>query len=203
MSESELIGRAQRGDSEAFCQLASRYQRRIYLLALHYCRDPHDAEDLSQEAWLKAYCNIAGFRGEASFYTWLRQITINTFLSHRRAVSMFGRKATRSETDGRETIEDLDALAVGQNRDAEKEMSDKILARKVMESLGELTAQQRLIFLLKHREGMTYEEIARSLDCSTGTVKKALFRAVSKLRKQLGVEAGAADCAPLAAGESC
>ena len=203
ISESELIGRAQSGDSDAFCQLARHYERRIYLLALHYCRDPHDAEDLSQEVWLKAYRNIAGFRGDASFYTWLRQITINTFLNHRRAASVFGKKVTTIESGGREMIEDMETLGGERRRDAEKEMGDKILVRRVMESLGELTAQQRLIFLLKHREGMTYEEIAESLNCSTGTVKKALFRAVSKLRKQLGVEAGAADCAPIAAGESC
>lgn len=203
ISESELIGRAQSGDSDAFCQMAKRYERRIYLLALHYCRDPHDAEDLSQEVWLKAYRNISGFRGEASFYTWLRQITINTFLNHRRSYSLFGKRTGRSETGGREMIEELDTLADGQNKDVEKEMSDKILARKVMESLGELTAQQRLIFLLKHREGMTYEEIAESLDCSTGTVKKALFRAVSKLRQELGVDAGAQARSPLAAGERC
>ena len=80
-SETELIRLAQSGDSDAFCRLARRYERRIYSLALYYCRSTHDAEDLSQEAWLKAYRNIQSFRGEASFYTWLRQITINAFLN--------------------------------------------------------------------------------------------------------------------------
>src|SRR5260370_32272356 len=80
-TEAELIARAQSADTDAFCQLASRYKRRIYSLALHYCHDPHDAEDLSQEVWLKAYQAIVTFRGEASFYTWIRKITINCFLN--------------------------------------------------------------------------------------------------------------------------
>lgn len=199
-SENELIERAQSGDSDAFCRLAKHYERRIYSLALHYCRDSHDAEDLSQEVWLKAYRSIAGFRGEASFYTWLRQITINTFLNHRRTMSMFAIRKTAAGTDDLEMIEEMPDAARG---DAEKEMSDKILVRRVMESLGELTAQQRLIFLLKHREGMTYDEIARSLGCSAGTVKKGLFRAIMKLRRHLDVESNATDAARLAASEGC
>jgi RNA polymerase sigma factor (sigma-70 family) len=84
IQEDKLIERAQEGDQEAFCLLARSYQRRIYALALHYTRDPHEAEDLSQEVWLKAYRAIGGFRGEAGFYTWLRRITVNTFLNHQR-----------------------------------------------------------------------------------------------------------------------
>src|SRR5918911_1596727 len=84
-SERELIARARGGDRDAFCALARRYERRVHSLALHYCRHTADAEDLSQEVWLRAYRALAGFRAEASFYTWLRQITVNTFLNHRRA----------------------------------------------------------------------------------------------------------------------
>ena len=73
IQEHELIERAQAGDQEAFCLLARSYQRRIYALALHYTRDPYEAEDLSQEVWLKAYRALSGFRGEAGFYTCLRK----------------------------------------------------------------------------------------------------------------------------------
>src|SRR3989440_12233224 len=90
-SEEELIRQAQRADTDAFCALAERYERRIYSLAFHYCHDSEDAEDLSQEVWLKAYQAIRTFRGESSFYTWLRRITINCFLNHRRAKSFVGR----------------------------------------------------------------------------------------------------------------
>lgn len=100
------------------------------------------------------------------------------------------------------TIDDNDALddaACAEGFDLEEVVGNRILIEKVMRALGELTSQQRLIFLLKHREGMTYDEISRSLGCSTGTVKKALFRAVMKLRERLGV--GSGSYAPSAARE--
>ena len=84
-SDADLIKRAQAQDLNAFCVLAERYARRIHLLASHYCQNTQDAEDLSQEVWLKAYQAVQTFRFDSSFYTWLRRITINTFLNHRRS----------------------------------------------------------------------------------------------------------------------
>jgi RNA polymerase sigma-70 factor (ECF subfamily) len=202
-SEDELITAAQAGDADAFCLLAESYQRRVYLLALHYCRDAQDAEDLSQEVWLKAFKALAGFRGESSFYTWLRQIIINSFLNHRRAASR--RWTSDSSAVNLEQLAEMDEAngwQAGRTRDAEGDMHARLLLQKVFEALGELTPQQRLIFLLKHREGLTYEEISKAFGCSTGTIKKALFRAVSKLRQQLGVEAAAPEYEPCAAGEN-
>ena len=98
---------------------------------------------------------------------------------------------------------DAERLESRHARSVEESMNDKILVEKVMQALGELTAQQRLIFLLKHREGMTYDEIAASLGCSAGTVKKSLFRAVSKLRERLGISAEADSYAPFVTGEGC
>lgn len=189
-SEHELVKRARSGESDAFCQLARRYERKVYWLALHYSRNPHDAEDLSQEVWLKAYKNLAGFRGEASFYTWLRQIMVNTFLNHKRNAM------TEMETIRIEEPEAGNESAYASAFNLEDEVTNRILAEKVMRALGELTDQQRLIFLLKHREGMTYEEISSSLGCTAGTVKKSLFRAVMKLREKLGAVREAA-------GEGC
>jgi RNA polymerase sigma-70 factor, ECF subfamily len=205
--EDELIRRAKGGDQDAFCQLARAHQRRIYSLALHYCRSPEDAEDLSQEVWLKAYARLASFRGESSFHTWLRQITVNTFLNHKRAMTY--------TLDSEKTIVRMEELGeadgpsngAGPRRqpDAEDGLQQHMLVERVMRALGGLTPQQRLVFLLKHREGMTYQEISEAFGCSTGTVKKALFRAVSKLRESLGVghtaAAGVAERVALAAGE--
>jgi RNA polymerase sigma-70 factor, ECF subfamily len=193
-SENELIRLAQSGDGEAFCQLARRYERRIFSLALHYCRSAHDAEDLSQEAWLKAYRSLQSFRGESSFYTWVRQITINTFLNYKRRTKMLEKVVIPADAEG---------LERPHARSVEESLNDKILVEKVMQALGELTSQQRLIFLLKHREGMTYDEIAASLGCSAGTVKKSLFRAVLKLRERLGISAEADSYAPFVTGEGC
>lgn len=98
---------------------------------------------------------------------------------------------------------DAEGLESRHARSVEESLNDKILVEKVMRALGELTSQQRLIFLLKHREGMTYDEIATSLGCSAGTVKKSLFRAVLKLRERLGISAEADSYAPFVTGEGC
>lgn len=191
--EIEWIQQAQAGDREAFCLLARSYERRVYRLALHYCQNAHDAEDLSQEVWLKAYRAIGGFRGESSFHTWLRQITINTFLNHQRGSAMFTADKQAIRMGRLIPLEELGLAEPAGN--GEEELHQQMMIGKVMEGLGELTPQQRLIFLLKHCEGMTYDEIAASCTVTAGTVKKALFRAVQKLRGQLGIEP-AAEAAP-------
>ena len=93
LDEHQLIKNAQQGDVEAFSSLAGRFERRIYALAFHYTRDAHDAEDLVQDVWLKAFRSLQKFRGDASFYTWLRQIMINTFLNYQRGDAFRWRSA--------------------------------------------------------------------------------------------------------------
>jgi len=192
-SEAELIERAQGGDSQAFAELAGRYERRIYSLALNYSHDAQDAEDLSQEAWLRAFRAIRTFKGESSFYTWIRRITINCFLNHERAP--FARlRSMLAQPD-----EFLSQAPVPQN--LERSLHERILLQKVMGALGQLTPRQRLIFMLKHQEGMTYEEIARLVGCSTGTAKKAVARALKKLREQLQLNSETDECVPCAVAE--
>ena len=184
-SEHELIRRAQAGDTDAFCLLAQAYERRIYSLAFHYCRDRQDAEDLSQEVWLKVYAALPTFRSESCFYTWLRKITINCFLNYRRRVA-------KSFLWSMQNPDDL--TAGGQaNREGgravsfETSLQNQLIVEKVMQALSQMTPRQRLIFLLKHQEGMTYEEISKALECSPGTVKKSVSRTIAKLREHLGV----------------
>ena len=174
-SETDLIRRAQADDTDAFCLLAERYTRRIYLLAFHYCRNAQDAEDLSQEAWLKAYRALRTFRYDSSFYTWLRRITINAFLNHQRSRTAL--------------VESIDVGHESEARATSPEtLYNKVLFESVMSALSELTPSQRLVFLLRHYEGMTYEEIANAMNCSTGTVKKSVSRAIGKLRARLDAE---------------
>lgn len=186
--ENELIKRAQSADPEAFCLLAKGYERRIYLLAFHYCHNPQDAEDLSQEVWLKAYQALGSFRGDSTFYTWLRKITINCFLNHQRARRFNWRGQTTDIT-----LLEVDSIAgdehLASSSNSETTLHNRILVQRVMQALSELTPPQRLIFLLKHHDGMTYEEIAKAVGCSTGTAKKSVFRAVAKLREHLEVDA--------------
>jgi RNA polymerase sigma-70 factor (ECF subfamily) len=183
-SEDELIRLAQTGDTDAFCLLAEAYERRVYSLAFHYCRERQDAEDLSQEVWLKAYAALPRFRYESTFYTWLRKITINCFLNHRRARSSHWRKETldTAAIGGHEIQSEAGASLL------ESTLQNRLVVEKVMQALADVTPQQRLIFLLKHQEGMTYAEISKELGCSLGTVKKSVSRTVAKLREKLGVE---------------
>ena len=186
ISEADLIQRAQSDDTEAFCQLAERYARRIYLLAFHYCRNAHDAEDLSQEVWLKAYQSLNGFRCDASFYTWLRRITINTFLNHQRSRSFLKQGQT---TIAQFLALDANTTSIPSDIASEKAIFNKVLFENVMNALAELTPSQRLIFLLRHYEGMSYEEVANAMNCSVGTAKKSVWRAIVKLRTRLDVVA--------------
>jgi RNA polymerase sigma-70 factor (ECF subfamily) len=206
LSENQLILSAQAGDREAFSSLAQRFERRVYTLALYYTREQADAEDLAQEVWMKAYRALDTFRGEASFYTWLRQITVNTFLNHRRRETLRWMDHAASLEQNAEAAAaaegDLHDMIGGRAHRVEEEYDRRLLVERVFQALGELTPQQRLIFLLKHREGMTYEEIAATFNCSTGTIKKALFRAITKLRQQLGVEPAPLEYAQCGAGRN-
>jgi len=183
-SDTELIKRAQAQDLDAFCLLAERYARRIHLLASHYCQNTQDAEDLSQEVWLKAYQAVQTFRFDSSFYTWLRRITINTFLNHRR--SNFFRWRGQSTVVQLLPI-DLDDSGelVGSSCASPENIYNKLLFENVVNALAELTPSQRLAFLLRHYEGMSYDEIANAMNCSTGTAKKGVWRAIAKLRARL------------------
>ncbi|HEY0430233.1 MAG TPA: sigma-70 family RNA polymerase sigma factor [Pyrinomonadaceae bacterium] len=186
-SEEELVSRAQAGGADAFCLLAEAYERRIYSLAFHYTRERQDAEDLSQEVWLKAYRALASFRYESSFYTWLRSITINCFLNHRRTKSFQWRKQDTGSAaiEDQATRNDAGSKSVGAAA-WETTLQNQLIVGQVMQALAEVTQQQRLVFLLKHQEGMTYEEIATELGCSAGTVKKSVARTITKLRQKLG-----------------
>ena len=175
-SETELIRRAQTHDTEAFCSLAELYTRRIYLLALHYCHDASDAEDLSQEVWLKAYRALHSFRFDSSFYTWLRRITINTFLNYQ-----------RSNSSRKSLVVSAEDEDFGSSLASVETIYNKVLFESVMNALSELSAPQRLIFLLRHYEGMSYDEIANAMNCSTGTAKKSVWRALGKLRNKLEI----------------
>ena len=179
-SDTDLIRRAQADDIEAFCTLAQRYARRIYLLAFQYCRNAQDAEDLSQEVWLKAYQALRSFRSESSFYTWLRRITINGFLNHKRS-SLFRRNGQTTAVQ----LVQIDSEPLESRSVSPENLYNKVLFESVVDALEELTPSQRLAFLLRHYEGMTYDEIANAMNCSAGTVKKGVSRAIVKLRARL------------------
>lgn len=165
MTEEALIERARSGDRDAFCELVERYGRRIHALALHFTGNPAEAEDLSQDAWLKAYRSMPTFRGDSSFYTWVRRIAINALLDSRK------RWWWRAEPF------DPQAEFV-----YELPLETQLLLRNVWSQLAGLSPAERITVILRHVEGMTIEEIAANRGTSAGTVKKTLHRAIAKLR---------------------
>jgi len=168
--KNDLISRAQNGDVDAFCLLVSDHQRVMYALALRYCSNHHDAEDLVQEVFLSAYRAIRGFRGESTFHTWLRRIMVNAFLSHKR----------RKELPAMDVTEGAGFPAAGADRIA----FNNVVVQQILQRLDEIPARQKLMFIMKHQEGLTCEEIADNFGTSVGTVKKTLFRVVEKLRQE-------------------
>jgi RNA polymerase sigma-70 factor, ECF subfamily len=181
MVDSDLIARAQAGDVEAFCRLASNHQRSLYLLALKFSGNHHDAEDLTQEAMLSAFRSIKQFKGMSSFHTWLSRIMVNAFLNQKR------KNDPLAGSQRQETTEEAFEVSWGLSRPihhSEKTATNGLLVQQVLGMLESIPPRQRLMFLMKHQEGLTCEEIAESMGTSVGTVKKTLFRIVDKLRQQ-------------------
>ena len=168
-AETELIARAQNGDVDAFCLLVSGHQRVMLALALRFSGNHHDAEDLVQEVFLNAYRAIGRFRSESSFQTWLRRIMVNSFLSHKR------RKVPQQLVDVTDAFP-----TVGSDRTA----FNNVMVQQILQRLDEIPARQRLMFMMKHEEGLTCQEIAEYFGTSVGTVKKTIFRVVDRLRQE-------------------
>jgi RNA polymerase sigma-70 factor (ECF subfamily) len=178
--EAELIARAQKGHVEAFCELAANHQRSLYVLALKYSGNHHDAEDLTQEVMLNAYRAIHQFKGMSSFHTWLSRIMVNAFLNQRR------KSDPLASSQRQETTEEAFEASWQISRPihgSERTVHNGLVAQQVFDLLAAVPPRQRLMFLMKHQEGMTCEEIADSMGTSVGTVKKTLFRVVDRLRQ--------------------
>jgi RNA polymerase sigma-70 factor (ECF subfamily) len=170
-AETELIARAKRGDVDAFCMLVSNHKRSMYALALRFCGNHHDAEDLVQEVFFSAFRAIDRFRGDSSFHTWLHRIMVNSFVSQKR------KKVLPRAGD----VDEYPGFAIaGSDRTA----YNNIMVQQILQRIEELSPPQRLIFVMKHRSGLTCEEIAEYIGTSVGTVKKTLFRIHTKLREE-------------------
>ena len=179
--EAELIARAQNGDVEAFCKLAASHQRSLYTLALKYSGNHHDAEDLTQEVMLNAYRSIHQFKGMSSLHTWLARIMVNAFLNQKR------KSDPLAWSERRTTTEELFEVTLSVSRPmhgSERRVHAGLLAQQILDTLQSIPERQRLIFLMKHQQGMTCEEIANTMGIAVGTVKKTLFRVVDRLRRR-------------------
>jgi RNA polymerase sigma-70 factor (ECF subfamily) len=181
VADSELIRQAQDGDVNAFCLLAARHQRSLYLLALKFSGNHHDAEDLTQDVMMNAFRSIRQFKGLSSFHTWLSKIMVNAFLNQKRKNDPLAGSQRQETTE--EAFEASWALS-RPIHSAERSANNGLMAQQVLGMLETIPTRQRLMFLMKHQEGLTCEEIADAMGTSVGTVKKTLFRVVDRLRQQ-------------------
>jgi len=188
--DQQLVERAQRGDKRAFELLVSKYQRKLGRLLSRFVRDAAEVEDVTQEAFIKAYRALPSFRGESAFYTWLYRIGINTAKNYLVALGRRAPTTTGFDNEEAEGFEDAEQL-----RDAstpESELEGKEIAATVNRAMDALPADLRTAITLREIEGLSYEEIASVMNCPVGTVRSRIFRArdaiAAELRPLLGTD---------------
>ena len=173
--DQQLVERAQSGDKHAFELLVAKYQRRLGRLISRFVRDAAEAEDVTQDAFIKAYRALPSFRGDSAFYTWLYRIGINTAKNYLLAQ---GRRAPTSTVFDSEEAEDFeDASLLHEVATPENELMSKQVVDVVNASLQQLPDDLRIALTLREIEGLSYEEIAAVMNCPVGTVRSRIFRA--------------------------
>jgi len=170
-----LVERAQGGDKRAFDQLVSKYQRKLGRLLSRFVRDPAEVEDVSQEAFIKAYRALPSFRGDSAFYTWLYRIGINTAKNY--LVSQGRRAPTTTEFDTEEAETFDDATQLRDINTPESLLLTKQIGETINAAMDALPEELRTAIVLREIDGMSYEEIAGIMDCPIGTVRSRIFRA--------------------------
>ena len=188
--DQELVVRAQRGDKRAYELLVLKYQRKLGRLLSRWVRDPAEVEDVTQEAFIKAYRALPSFRGESAFYTWLYRIAINTAKNYLVALGRRAPTSTSFDHEDAESFEEADQL-----RDMstpESELEGKEIAAVVNRAMDALPEDLRTAITLREIEGLSYDEIADVMNCPIGTVRSRIFRAreaiATELRPLLGTE---------------
>src|SRR5690625_1056541 len=181
--DAELIARVQRGDKRAFDLLVLKYQRRIMRLLSRLVRNPSDIEDVAQETFIKAYRALPQFRGDSAFYTWLYRIAINTARNWHVAQTRRPQTVDGFENEDGETFQQIDNLTDINTPDAS--LASKQVAETINTAIAELPEELRVAILLREVEGMSYEDIAQSMECLIGTVRSRIFRARDAIARKL------------------
>jgi RNA polymerase sigma-70 factor (ECF subfamily) len=188
--DQQLVARAQRGDKRAFELLVMKYQRKLGRLLSRWVRDPAEVEDVTQEAFIKAYRALPSFRGESAFYTWLYRIAINTAKNYLVALGRRAPTTTGFDNEEAEGFEDAEQLR--DSNTPETELEGKQVAAVVNKAMEALPEDLRTAITLREIEGLSYEEIADAMNCPIGTVRSRIFRAreaiATELRPLLGTE---------------
>jgi len=186
VDDSQLVREAQQGNTAAFEELVRQYDRAVLRLAIHLTGSQEDGQDIYQEAFLRAYINLARFRFECSFYTWIYRIVTNLCLDHLRKKHSRGRDLNMTTTPEGEQEDMLDRMPDRRpGASPERSFAGSELRQSIVRALGQLSPRERMVFELKHYHGMKLRTVAGMLNTTEGTIKNTLFRATHKLRTRL------------------
>ena len=181
--DQQLVERAQRGDKQAFELLVSKNQRKLARLLSRFIRDATEVEDVTQEAFIKAYRALPTFRGDSAFYTWLYRIGINTAKNY---LAAMGRRApTTTEIDSEEAEGYEDGEQLRDLNTPENQMMSRQVAETVNQTLESLPEELRSAITLREIEGLSYDDIADIMNCPIGTVRSRIFRAREAIAAKL------------------
>lgn len=181
----ELVRRCQAGDTRAFDSLVTKYRGRVYAMAYHLVQNETEAWDLAQEAFIKAWKALPGFKGDAAFYTWLFRITHNV------AYDWLRKKKIRAEGNEFDDSRADHGIAAGAETAPhgapapDTALKQAELGQRIRQAIGQLSADHQQAILLREVEGLSYEEIAQAMQCSVGTIMSRLFYARKKLQEIL------------------
>lgn len=182
-TDKELVKRVQKGDKGAFDLLVLKYEQKIVNLVMRYVRDPEQALDITQEAFIKAYRALPRFRGDSAFYTWLYRIAVNTAKNYLAAQR---RRPTDIELD----MQDPDQYGLHAKLKETDTPEGVTLSQELREALERaiegLPDDLRTAIILRELDGMSYEEIAQTMDCPVGTVRSRIFRARDAIANKVG-----------------
>ena len=173
-TDAELVERVQRGDKRAFDLLVVKYQSKILSIVSRFINDSAEINDVAQDAFIKAYRALPNFRGDSAFYTWLYRIAINTAKNY---LTAKGRRPPATDVDSQEAESYGVGVALRENASPEKLMMRDQLKKVIFDTIDSLPDDLKSAITLREMEGLSYEEIAESMDCPVGTVRSRIFRA--------------------------
>ena len=181
-SDLELVRRAQKNERGAFDLLVLKYQHKVVKLVARLLRDPTEAEDVAQEAVVKAYRALGSFRGDSAFYTWLYRIAVNTA---RNSIASRQRRPLDYEAELSESEQNNVAARLKHDDTPEATVLSEEIHQTVNQAIEQLPEDLRTAIVLREIEGLSYEEIAAAMDCPVGTVRSRIFRAREAIDRAL------------------
>lgn len=183
--ENSLVDRLGSGEAAAFKELVERYKKKVYFLAWDMVRNQSDAEDISQEVFLKVFRSLKTFRKGSTLGSWLYRITYNVCIDHLRKKAITPESMKEAELE--EVVRKNSILPRAQNLDPRHSAEKALLQRRIEQALQKVSTQEKAVFLLRHYNNLVIKDIAETLNLSIGSVKSYLSRAVKKIQKELAV----------------